>query len=331
LAPGKKWIKDITSATATIDAARRVLGLRLESLRDAVGAALQERDDSFENVHQLRVAARRASAALEIFEPCLRRKAYRTASKYVRRLRRAAGLARDLDVVLLNYTKRLEPAGPEEAAALDLLCGYAVAERIPAQDRLHDACAGYPFEFERWMSDTIAGLLSPPREIGRMEALGRAYLGKLCDRIHRAIDMSAPSYEELHSLRVVAKRLRYGMEVFAGCFPPPFREELYPRIAELQEVLGVVTDAHVGLARTERLMRGLTELLPSRSGRWNGALERLAEDLKRIRLQGCEELNVWKSRVNRMGFEALFNSMLEGMPEDGPDAADAPFPVAHAS
>ena len=36
-----------------------------------------------------RVASRRASAALDIFEPCLGKKAFRSAAKRLRRLRRA--------------------------------------------------------------------------------------------------------------------------------------------------------------------------------------------------------------------------------------------------
>jgi CHAD domain-containing protein len=323
-----KWITEVTPETASIDAARRVLGLRLAALRDAMGDVLQGRDADCEEVHQLRVAARRASSAVDVFQPCLAKKAYLSASKRLRRLRRAAGDARDLDVFLMDYTRRLEETARDQAAALDLLCGYAIAERIPAQARLSDACAGYPFEFERWMSETIAALVGPPREVGRMQDLGRAYLGGLCERIRRAIDASAPSYEELHSLRVVAKRFRYAMEIFADCFAAPFREELYPRVAELQEILGTVNDAHVGLARTEGLLRGLSTLLPLRCARWHEFLEGFAEDLTRRRMQGCEQLEAWKARVNRTGFDALFHTVLTGASADGPSRS---YSVAQAS
>jgi CHAD domain-containing protein len=323
-----KWITDIAAETATIDAARRVLGLRLAALRDAVGEIFQDRDDAFEDVHQLRVAVRRASSAFDIFEPCLGKKAYRTAANRLKKLRRTAGQARDLDVFLLEYTRRLPDSQPDEARVLDLLCGYAIAERIPAQLGLQEACAGYPFDWERWMSETIGGLISPPREIGRMHALGQQYLSGLCDRVYGVADAATPSFEELHSVRIAAKRLRYSMEVFAGCFPSAFREELYPCVEELQEILGVVSDAHVELARAQRLLRGLTTLLPTRCGRWTEALERFAEELKRKRVQGCEQLETWKARAVHSGFQALFHSLLTSAPACDPVRC---LPVAQAS
>jgi CHAD domain-containing protein len=323
-----KWITDISAETGSVDAARRVLGLRLASLRDCVGNIFRERDDELEDVHQLRVAVRRASAAVDIFEPCLAKKAYRIASKRLRRLRRAAGRARDLDVFMMHCTSRLEQAQPEDAQALDLLSGYAVAERIPAQEQLNDACTGYPFEFERWMSETIAALVSPPREIAQLQELGRRSLRGLFDRIRRVADLAAPSYDEMHAVRVVAKRLRYSMEIFAGCFADALRDELYPRVVELQEILGVVSDAHIGLARTESLLRGLSTLLPSRCERWIEPLERFAEESRSQRAQGCEQLEAWKACARRTGFETLVNSLLAG---DTTGRAERAFPITRAS
>jgi CHAD domain-containing protein len=306
-----KWIGDITAETPTVDAARRVLGLRLETLRDALGCVFHVRDDSFDEVHQLRVAARRASAALAVFEPCLTKKAFRSASRRLRRLRRAAGAARDLDVLLKHYIRQIEQNDPKDASALDLLSGAAISERIRAQSRLDAACEGYPFEFEKWMSKTIAALVAPPREVAHMQALGRQYLGRLCNQLGMALRASSPSYDQMHALRVVAKRLRYAMEVFGESFAAPFREDIYPRVAELQEILGAVSDAHVGLARTEELLRGLVLLLPASSARWQTSLAGCVEELKRARLEGREQFESWKNRANQTGFETLLLALLD--------------------
>src|SRR5262245_42909399 len=131
-----KWISELRAETPTVDAARRVLGLRLQSLRDAVGCALHERDEELENVHQLRVASRQASAALDVFSVCFEKKACRSTAKTLRKLRRAAGEARDWDVFILKFARQLQPASRDDAPALDLLCGHALAHRIPAQQRL---------------------------------------------------------------------------------------------------------------------------------------------------------------------------------------------------
>ena len=77
-----KWISDLSAATPVADAARRVLTLRLEGVRDCLGYALREPGRDPEFVHQLRVATRRASAALEIFAECLPLKVYRTARSW---------------------------------------------------------------------------------------------------------------------------------------------------------------------------------------------------------------------------------------------------------
>ena len=62
-----KWISDLNAATPVAAAARRVLTLRLEGVRDSLGHALREPGQDPEFVHQFRVATRRASAALETF------------------------------------------------------------------------------------------------------------------------------------------------------------------------------------------------------------------------------------------------------------------------
>ena len=53
-----KWIADLTAATPIADAARRVLALRLELVRDVLPAAQHRADKDPEHVHQLRVATR---------------------------------------------------------------------------------------------------------------------------------------------------------------------------------------------------------------------------------------------------------------------------------
>lgn len=327
MAPGK-WITDIAPETASIDGARRVLGLRLEALRDAVGCVAQNRNANHEGVHQLRVASRRASAALDIFKPCLGKKTFSTAAKRLRRLRRAAGEARDLDVFMMHYSAQLKQDSPDEAPTLDLLSGYMIAKRIPAQGQLEEVCKVYPFEFQKWMSETISSLIFPPREICRMHSLGKQYLGRLCDHIYDAMGSSSASYTELHDLRIVAKRLRYAMEVFVGCFATPFRDELYPRIAELQEILGVVNDAHVGLERTEALWNGLRSLLPSHSARWKDALESYIANMKLSRIQGREHFETWKTRVNHTGFKSLIVSLFGGSSNN---SAITSYPFVKAS
>src|SRR5436853_7724825 len=108
-----KWISDLTAEIPLVDAARRVLALRLEVVRDYLQHALAQADKDPEYVHQLRVGTRRAGAALRIFALCLPPKVYKKAGKQLRRIRRAAGEARDWDVFLMELREREQ----HEAAA----------------------------------------------------------------------------------------------------------------------------------------------------------------------------------------------------------------------
>ena len=103
---GSKWIPDLKATTPVSAAARHVLTVRLEVVRDYLPLALHEADKDPEHVHQLRVATRRARAALDIFACCLPVKVYKAARKQLRNIRRVAEEARDLDVFLTSLTDR---------------------------------------------------------------------------------------------------------------------------------------------------------------------------------------------------------------------------------
>ena len=48
--------------------------------------------------------------------------------------------------------------------------------------------------------------------------------------------------QALHAFRIQGKQVRYAMEIFAGAFPPEFREQLYPIVETLQDRLGAIND-----------------------------------------------------------------------------------------
>src|SRR4051812_43428548 len=95
-----KWFAHVRPDMPVAKAARHVLQLRLQVVAYYLPRALDESEKDPENVHQLRVATRRAGAALRIFRHCLPAKIFKRARKRLRRLRRAAGEVRDWDVFL---------------------------------------------------------------------------------------------------------------------------------------------------------------------------------------------------------------------------------------
>ena len=267
-----KWIDDLTAQTPLDEAARLVLSARLGVVGRCLPPALREAKADIEHVHQLRVATRRARAALDIFEDCLSAPAYKAAKKQLRRIRRAAGAARDWDVFLaaLTGTKRRWP--PRAAPGRDLLAGYALAQRGAAQERLEDLGDDYPDRFEVLQTEVLAGL-SPRRAQPSLLQLAQTLMADLVQRLEQTLAGDLENYARLHQARIEGKRLRYAMEIFVACFPPAFRERLYPAVEQMQEILGNANDSHVALGHLQDV-RALMEYLPAGAAkRWRTGVE----------------------------------------------------------
>jgi len=70
------------------------------------------------------------------------------------------------------------------------------------------------------------------------------------------------SAENLHSMRIAIRRMRYGMEIFLGCFERKYYLSLYDSVVELQDQSGEVRDFDVLLENINRFKNesGITEL-----------------------------------------------------------------------
>ncbi len=84
----------------------------LEAFRTEIEGV--KKADDIEYIHQMRVASRRLRAALPLFSACLPPKRYRTWIKEIRRMTKALGRARDLDVQIEFLGSYLEGLRNEE-------------------------------------------------------------------------------------------------------------------------------------------------------------------------------------------------------------------------
>ncbi len=123
---GGKWVKDLQAETPLAEAAHRVLRTRLAAVKKYLDLVVKKDEDP-ENVHQLRVSSRRTAAALDMFENCLPSKVHSKAKKKLKKLRRAAGAARDWDVFLQSFKSRAVPAKARDG--LNLVIGYALSQK----------------------------------------------------------------------------------------------------------------------------------------------------------------------------------------------------------
>jgi len=224
-----------------------------------------------EAVHDLRVASRRLRAALSLLGAGGVRRA-RAWRKAIRRVTRALGRARDLDVqigFLRAFRARLPRGVPP--ADVDGLLGCLLDRRREAQGEVIDALGrtrdsgvlGVLGRWARWRG--AAGRVRVQAAARSLAALQvRRRLGDLMDLAPFVAREDA--VERHHRLRIAAKRLRYALEIFR----PLFGRALGRRIAavrELQSILGELHDCDVWIASLPGDAPGLAALREDRARR----------------------------------------------------------------
>jgi CHAD domain-containing protein len=253
-----KWIGHLKPDMPLTAAARHVLSARLAVVAEYLPLAKGGSDDDHEVVHQLRVATRRADAALRIFRPCLRKRVYRSARQRLRTIRRAAAAARDWDVFLNEMRERLARARATGRAGLDFLVGYSLGQRAAAQHVLVGVEEDQEPVFTQFVSDLLDEIDQPTKEDkAGLTRLARTLMPTLLDRLSTAAAEDLSDHARLHRVRIAGKRLRYAMEVFVDCFAAPFRDDVYPQVEHMQDILGLANDSHVACQRLHSLREDL--------------------------------------------------------------------------
>jgi CHAD domain-containing protein len=308
---GERWIANLSATTPVASAARHVLSVRLGAVRDCLPLALQPADSKSEHIHQLRVSTRRARAALDIFSCCLPERTYSGAKKRLRRLRRVAGEARDWDIflgALIDVTKRL---GSKLHRCRDLLTGYALAQRSASQVRLEEACHDFPFAFDRFLAETVAAVRKPREPHPTvLRDLAQPVLTSLLEELETGYGGDLEDVSHLHSIRVVGKRLRYGMEIFPACFTASFRKNLYPMLVEMQEILGLVNDSHVTCIRLGTLRAKLSATLPKEWKRYQSGFETLVSYHQELIPVHKKRFHEWLMSWSKTGGEQILLSLV---------------------
>ena len=220
--------------------AKRLIRKQLKAVcRYAPRAAKNWQDDT-EYVHQFRVATRRARTALLLFPDLLPPDELRWVGRRLREFRRAAGRARDLDVL----AERLKHAALERKdCQLDDVVQQILARRRKAQKPLkatYRKAKRSGFEKRsrdlareaRWRSDESEPTFADA---------ACARLGPYVDAFFAAaVDLS--TIPSLHQMRIAGKRVRYAMELLSGAFSATVRRQLQADFTEVQDRLGAIND-----------------------------------------------------------------------------------------
>src|SRR5262249_41087486 len=118
-------------------------------------------DEDVEHVHQLRVASRRADAALKLFRAYLPRGTYRKARARLRAIRRAAGDARDWDVFHADVREWQRRQGASSLPGSAFPAGFALGQRRPAQDRLVQVEKEHGADYPEFVAGVLDALRKP--------------------------------------------------------------------------------------------------------------------------------------------------------------------------
>lgn len=245
------------SATAAVRARMRTLS---RQLRDVAAGRL-----STKALHELRIACRRAEAALRLCREVADSRACRWLHKHLRTLRRACNDARDCDV-LFAWIKR------HDATAAKHWGRELQAQRQALQPLIVKLAAR--LTEDRSLNRHSKSALRRLRDCERSGRVASAFGRRLFSEVHRFV-LSLPVDREdsaaLHQLRIIGKRLRYASEIVTEVWPDIELAELREHVQTLQKRLGAIHDQQVGQQR-------LQKLYGKQSGRSIGALLQRSRD-----------------------------------------------------
>lgn len=248
----KKWLDQIPPTASISAAAREAIESRASAVLHYMPLAAKQAHKNVEYVHQMRVATRRACAAIDALRAALPPKRVGRCYKLLRKVRRSSGRARDLDVMIGRLNGRADNeigAGPKARLTEALrVRRKAVQPRMRKKLERIDA-RELARQFDqlqnkiRWRGEGP----EPDWKTATTNMLGRVAAGlHAAGKPLEGQGDNGDRIEEIHRLRICGKELRYTMEIAVGAFGEPLRD-LYGFIEQTQARLGTINDHAVAL------------------------------------------------------------------------------------
>jgi CHAD domain-containing protein len=211
-----------------------------EIIRHDPGARL---GDDEEDVHKLRVAARRLRSDLHSFSPVLEVSSIKPVRAELSWLGATVGAVRDTDVLTLRLTSRLAALSGCDMQGAGALMG--LLEQESAKARFTMLAALRDARYLRLL-DTLVGLAAAP-PFRAVRPFGRRASVKMAVRIAerpwcRVVEAvcalgTDPGDAKLHEVRILAKRSRYAAEATAPLLGPR-AVRFAAAVADVQTILG---------------------------------------------------------------------------------------------
>jgi inorganic triphosphatase YgiF len=211
-----------------------------------------------EGIHQMRVAARRLRALLACFRDLL---AIRVAEEFKTELRwlmKALGSARDLDVLIGDTLGPLIERLTDETVLKEL---SAVARKAADRARLEAQAAIATPRYAQFLltvdlrlgnGDWISGNADVDVPVSSVAHANLRRRGRRLLKI--GSDHQALEIEQLHQIRIAAKKMRYACEFFRSLYSRKMVRRYLKRLGALQDRLGSLNDAVAGRRLLDNLI-----------------------------------------------------------------------------
>ena len=209
-----------------------------------------------EQLHDLRVAARRLEAVLRQFRSSLPESMLKIRPTF-KRVLRALGEARDLDVALSELQTFSRELVPSDREGLVPLKRHLVSERDRARARMLRVLDSAAVQSEFLAFTTLLSAPVAPRPAMAADS-ARSNAPELLQRRYRKVRKAADRLkadspmQAYHELRGHVKKLRYALEAVSAIYGKP-AEDLLRALRRWQDRLGVQQDAAVASRRLKAL------------------------------------------------------------------------------
>ncbi len=238
---------------------QQVLLARLKNMCALRESALDWDDP--DGVHDMRVASRRLRSALSDFKPYVRKEGL--PSRRLKAIAKSLGAVRDEDVVLAALDELRSKANDKVAAGIEAIAEEHRRQRRQARSVLETviksaALAELREDFRHRLNTAIKPSQSS-RDKGQILTFSQVGTKVISERLTKLCDARNAFYQplrtrQLHKLRILAKRLRYAVELFAPCGGSDYKR-IAKEIARLQTALGELHDCDVWIANLARRLK----------------------------------------------------------------------------
>lgn len=285
------------------DAGLAVMRLHLERLV-AHEQGTREGED-VEQLHDMRVAARRLRAAYRVFGKVLGKERLAPFVEDLRWIAAALGAVRDLDVFLLKLGEWYANAPRAHKPAVRSLIRDREAEREQRRKELLAVLDSERYALFKLNFGAFVRGEHPEVPLGGGPKVAKAAPKALARRLEAVLEdediLNSPTPEQLHNLRIACKRLRYTAEFLSGAYGDAL-EGLIKRTVAAQDLLGEVHDADVHAEYLKEYVANLR--LPSRrAATFRSAVARLLEDLQERRQSFLEEFQAGWQEFTSEGYQ----------------------------